>query len=160
MRKESRLAVSILGVYFPLTIALLFAIVVVGCLNESSSKSSARKQYAQMERALQSVQTNALDLPFDQFADRVAIGNAPFDELYSNEPGEIRRVYHFPGFALDIDLKRRDGELFVDWSMLPALYWDGLTREQRMAKYNRGLSDYFEQKQRALEEGLRTNKVN
>jgi hypothetical protein len=128
-----------------------------GCAGDRSRSLHAQERYARMKSTLEKIEASRPDLSFEQFAERLGIGRTVFDRIYTNKPSGVRRVYHFDGFALDINLEDRDGKLFVDWFMLPALYWDGLAREERMKKYDQSLSDYFREKQRALDEIRKTN---
>ncbi len=139
-----------------LTLALIL-MTLGGCAGDRSRSLNAQGRYARMKSTLEKIEASRPDLTFEQFAQHLGIGRAAFDEIYTNKPYGVRRVYHFDGFALDINLEDRNGKLFVDWFMLPALYWDGLTREERMKKYDQSLSDYFREKQRALDEIRKTN---
>ena len=134
--------------------SLLLAVVIIGCSTRRSSEVQAKARYAQMKAM---IDRDLRGLPFKEFVSKAGIdASAVFDELYTNQPHSSRRVYHFEGFALDVTFEER--ELFSDSHFLPALYWDGLTRQQRMAKYQEGLSDYFSERHSRLEQTQKTNK--
>lgn len=122
-------------------ISLLLTVIIIGCSTERSSEVQAKTRYAQMKVMMD---RDLRGLPFDEFMSKAGIDDsAVFDVLYTNKPHSSRRAYHFEGFALDVSFEERDGKLSSDSHFFPALHWDGLTRQQRMAKYQKGLSEYF-----------------
>ncbi len=88
--------------------------------------------------------------PLEQFLARLHIQNAPYDPVYTNAPEHESRVCHLGKFFLRMDIEARDGKLYRG-SFLPALVIDGLTREQRLQKFDASLADYFKEKQRGLD---------
>ena len=90
-------------------------------------------------------------MPLGEFEHRLGIEEAVYDEVYTNQPGHSRRLYHLEGFCIDVSVEHRDAALYTDSHFYPGVGEDGLSRPQRMEAYEDALAENFAPRQKRLD---------
>jgi hypothetical protein len=133
-----------------------------------------RASYSRIRRAIEADPRQEGGRPFDEVSRELSLDDVPWDDAsIQSEPG-MYRMYHFPGFALYIMLRRLPAEITLATSMpwraspdTPTRLWllhdysfvrvDGLNQQERMRRYWKEVEDECERINAEMEQKQRTN---